>query len=197
MHLRLKCSLFFLGWLGLGTALFAQDFKSEAGVSQNKRTMGKMEQKIESLQPIVVRVTGYGAFEKAEDVASEPKRLLVLRASKLDAFRTLAERVYGTTVTGTSTVKDFVLRHDGFGTVVDTVVRGARVVSITEKKGKGFETVLELLLPGDFHDCLTKVNSFRNGSNCLRPLPQFNAFQSAGGGKGKTANNMNTIYYLQ
>ena len=125
-------------------------------------------------EPIVIRVTGYGAFGKKEDADFEPKRLMALRASKLDAYRALAERVYGATLTGTSTVEDFVMKHDDFGIAVDSFVRGARVVSISENKGAGFETVLELLLPGDFQDCLTKVNSFRNGSNCLRPLPSLN-----------------------
>ena len=80
--------------------------------------------------PIVIRVTGYSAVEKAEDMASEPKRLMALRASKLDAYRALAERIYGTSISGMSTVQDYVLKNDGFGTVVDSVIRGARVVSV-------------------------------------------------------------------
>lgn len=128
------------------------------------------------LEPILVRVTGYSAFESEADAKSETKRLLALRASKLDAYRALAERVYGLSISSRSLVKDFVLREDKFAVGLDSYVRGARVVSVNEKKGVGFETVLELLLPGDFDDCLNKVNNFKNGLNCLRPLPNRSLF---------------------
>ena len=192
----LRFWLICIGLIGLSTALSAHEVNSNFDTVKSKKLAQQDE---EPLPPIVIRVTGYGAFEKAEDAASESKKLLALRASKLDAFRALAERVYGTTVTGNSTVQDFVLKHDGFATVVDTVVRGARVVSVMENKGAGFETVLELLLPGNFQDCVTKVNSFRTGSDCLRPLPQFNAFQAQPGQSRNpsAANNMDRIYFLK
>lgn len=128
------------------------------------------------LEPILIRVTGYSAFESEADAKSESKRLLALRASKLDAYRTLAERVYGLSISGRSTMKDFILKEDKFAVGLDSYVRGARVVSVNEKKGLGFETVLELLLPGNFDDCLNKVNNFKNGLNCLRPLPNTSLF---------------------
>ena len=134
------------------------------------------EEAVSKLEPILIRVTGYSAFENEVDAKSEPKRLLALRASKLDAYRTLAERVYGLSISGNSMVKGFVLKEDRFAVALDSHVRGARVVSVNEKKGVGFETVLELTLPGNFDDCLNKVNSFKNGFNCLRPLPNASLF---------------------
>ena len=180
-----------------------------AGYDQEVRNRSTSSAKLSDaekapLVPIVIRVTGYSAYANKEDKNSEPKRLMALRASKLDAYRALAERIYGTGISGVSTVKDFVLKHDGFGTVVDSVVRGARVVSVSEKKGVGFETVLELLLPGDFQDCLNKTNSFRYDSNCLRPMTQSNTYNknstmatNSSGRALKVNNTMDSIYYLQ
>lgn len=124
------------------------------------------------LEPILIRVTGYSAFESEQDAKSEPKRLLALRASKLDAYRELAERVYGLSISSQSLVNGFVMKEDRFAVEMDSFVRGARVVSISEREGLGFETVLELILPGNFNDCINKVNQFKNGLNCLRPLPK-------------------------
>lgn len=146
--------------------------------------------------PIIVRVSGYGALQTPEDAAFEPKRLKALRASKLDALRNMAERIYGTRVSGTSTVKDFVLSEDGFATQVDTIVRGARVVSVTENKGQGFETVLELELPGNFAECLTRVNQFRGGRDCFLPLPTLGQGASASRGQGN-ATPMQSLYFLK
>jgi len=170
-------------------------FWSKIGDKQNK----ELELNINStLDPLLVRVTGYGAYAHKKDSKSESKRLMALRASKLDAYRALAERVYGTGISGSSTVHDFVMKHDSFGTVVDSYIRGARVVSISEDKGTGFETVLELLLPGNFKDCLSKVNNFRYGSECLRPLPTINSNDRGGAVSKKSGNHyaMESLYYL-
>lgn len=131
-------------------------------------------------EPILIRVTGYSAFDSEKDAKSESKRLLALRASKMDAYRALAERVYGLSISGQSVVKDFIMKEDHFSVELNSFIRGARVVSVNEKKDIGFETVLELLLPSDFNDCLNKVNNFKNGMNCLRPLPNTSLFLDEG-----------------
>lgn len=119
--------------------------------------------------PIIIRVTGYGLYDsKAKNSAS--KRLLAIRASRLDAYRNLAERVYGYSVTGSSSVKDFRLSSDQFATTVDSVVRGARVVSISDNPETGIETVVELELPAGFQSCLNKLNNFKHRLDCLRPM---------------------------
>lgn len=148
------------------------------------------------LEPILIRVTGYSAFESEADAKSEPKRLLAQRASKIDAYRALSERVYGLSIKGQSKVKDFVLKEDQLAIGFESYIRGARVVSINEKKGIGFETVLELMLPGNFDDCLNKVNQFRHGLNCLKPLPTSSLYLDQTGGipTSKSANKSSTQY---
>lgn len=146
-------------------------------------------------EPIVIRVTGYGAYEKKEDASSESKRLMAIRASKLDAYRALAERIYGIGISGASGVNEFVLKNDGYEAVVDSYVRGARVVSIIENKDRGFETVLEVLLPGNFHDCVNKVNSIKFGDECVRPLP-MGGLGDASSARSAPA-KMQSIYHLK
>jgi len=121
------------------------------------------------LLPVIVRVTGYGGYDATEKNKGN-KRLMAIRASRLDAYRNLAERVYGFSVAGASTVKDFMLQSDRFATSVDSVVRGARVVSISDNPATGIETVVELELPADFQRCLNKVNNFKYHNDCLRPM---------------------------
>jgi outer membrane protein FlgP len=138
----------------------------------DSRTEATQEQPM--LLPVIVRVTGYGGYDaKAKNKAN--KRLMAIRASRLDAYRNLAERVYGFSVAGASTVKDFMLESDRFATSVDSVVRGARVVSISDNPATGIETVVELELPGDFQRCLNKVNNFKYHNDCLRPMGSMGA----------------------
>lgn len=166
---------------------------------EDKFEMVKIEDEVvaeEVAPPILIRVTGYGAYQKPEDRKSESKRLMVLRASKLDAYRNMAERVYGATISGASTVEDYSLKNDAVASMVDSVIRGARVISITEHKTKGVETILELMLPANFHDCLNKVNSFVNGRNCLRTIPAHAPKVVSSGSENRT-DRSNRSYYLQ
>ncbi len=129
------------------------------------------EQAVAKMDPIVVRVTGYGTYSDTKDRMDPRKRLLAMRASKLDAYRAMAERIYGTVIYGNSTVRDLVLQEDTFKTFVDSVIRGARVVSVSELRSGGFETVLEVVLEPKFRLCLTNVNYFRYTEECRMPLP--------------------------
>lgn len=124
--------------------------------------------------PIVIRVTGFGTYADAKDKGSERKRLMAMRASKLDAYRSLAERVYGTVLFGSSTVNDFVLENDQFRAVVDSYIRGAKVITMNELSGGSFETVLELVLEPQFRHCLTYSNHYKASGNCSLPIPLGN-----------------------
>lgn len=148
-------------------------------------------------EPIVVQVTGYAHYEAKAEGVSDPKRLLAIRASRLDAYRNLAERIYGISVSGQSQVRDFVLENDHFSVSLDTVIRGAHVVSISENKKTGIETVLELSLPGDFVECLNKVNSFKTDIACLQPISSNDSKSSNSGSVASLRAPMGQHYYLQ
>jgi len=136
-------------------------------------------QEAQRYDPIVIRVSGYGTYEEPKHAGSQRMRLLAMRASKLDAYRSLVERIYGTVIYGSSSVKGLVLQHDEFKTMVDSVIRGARVMSVSEMKGGGFETVLEVVLTPKFRQCLTNVNYFRYTEECRMPLPHSDSQMSA------------------
>ncbi|MAC45533.1 LPP20 family lipoprotein [Oceanospirillum beijerinckii] len=120
------------------------------------------------VEPIIVRVTGYGAYLDNPRMSKGQNQLMAMRASKLDAYRALAERVYGTRVSGGSTVEAMVLRDDRFRTYVDSVIRGAKVISTYELSHKNYETTLELVLEPTFYDCITSVDAVQT-PNCTAP----------------------------
>ena len=107
------------------------------------------------LEPITVRVSGFGTYESpATDRLNTQKRLMARRASQLDAYRNLAERVYGTVIYGSSTVNDFVLRNDVFRAYVDSYIRGAKLVAVNEHSDGVVESVMELKLEPRFRACV-------------------------------------------
>jgi hypothetical protein len=69
---------------------------------------------------------------------------MAIRASKLDAYRSLTEQVYGQQLDASSTVADMVVTNDTFRTKVEGVIYGARLVSITPIGEDTYETTLSL-----------------------------------------------------
>jgi len=91
-----------------------------------------------------ISVVGYGAASSYEKYNDGQKRLMAMRASKLDAYRAVAEQVYGVRVTGGSTVGAIVATNDNFRVSVDAYLRGARVSNITQASDGTFETTMEM-----------------------------------------------------
>ena len=145
------------------------------------------------LEPITVRVSGLGTYENVgADRSDTRKRLMARRASQLDAYRNLVERVYGTVVYGSSTVNDFVLRSDMFRTYVDSYIRGAKLVAVNEHSDGVFETVMELKLEPRFRACVAKVADDQVQDLGPIPMPQDN--DSIGDVQSK---GVDSLYYLE
>jgi len=109
-------------------------------VSANSQTMAQQAPaRITKLSAV-----GYGATSSFDGYTVGQKRLMAMRASKLDAYRALAEQVYGVRVSGTSTVAALMAQNDSFRVYVDAFIRGAKVLSVTPMPDGNYETVLEL-----------------------------------------------------
>ena len=67
-----------------------------------------------------------------------------IRASKLDAYRTLMEQVYGQYLDANTTVAQMVVESDSFRARVQGVIYGAQLVSITPVGDDTYETTLSL-----------------------------------------------------
>ena len=120
---------------------------------------------------------GYGNMGTFEGYTPGQKRLMAMRASKLDAYRALAEQLYGVRVTGNSTVSAMISQNDSFRVFVDAYVRGAKVASITPMAEGNYETVLELELTADFFD------NFKNrGASQSTPQQSLSSASFAGRG---------------
>jgi hypothetical protein len=91
-----------------------------------------------------ITATGYAVISVQQSRNPAQQRLMAIRASKLDAYRTLTEQVYGQQLDANSTVADMMVTNDTFRTKVEGVIYGARLVSITPVGDDTYETTLSL-----------------------------------------------------
>ncbi|MFM8863772.1 MAG: LPP20 family lipoprotein [Limnohabitans sp.] len=99
--------------------------------------------------PLIERIenmtaTGYAVIAVQNHRNPAQQRLMAIRASKLDAYRSLTEQIYGLQLDANATVADMVVTSDSFRSKVQGVVYGATLVSITPVGEDTYETTLSI-----------------------------------------------------
>ncbi len=148
-------------------------------VSQNiQRVEIVQPQKTAPVAPKLIKISGigYGAESAYENVTRGQRRLMAIRASKLDAYRSLAEQLYGIKIDSNTSISTLTAKSDSFRARVNAVVRGARVVSVTPLADRNYETVLEVYIDqGFFNNTFVYTNC--PGGDCSTPVPASNLCQ--------------------
>lgn len=119
---------------------------------QKESTKKKVPPKIKTLKAI-----GYGVESDYMNYPAPRKRLLAIRAAKVDAYRNLAETLYGTRITGMTTVRDAAIESDRFRAYIDAVVRGAQLLALTPKGDGIYEAELELEINENLYHCFASL----------------------------------------
>lgn len=91
----------------------------------------------------VLRSIGYAPISAQPGENEQIKNIMAMRASKLDAYRELAEQVYGHQVQGQTSMKNLISSDDKTRSRVEGVIRGAKVIK-AYAVGDTYATELEL-----------------------------------------------------
>lgn len=132
-------------------------------------------QEVDPISPLTIRVVGYGMASSLKHRSELQRKLMAVRASKMDAYRALAERLYGLQVNGETTVRDMAVQDDRFHSVVQAYMNGGRVVSADVMPDGSVETVLEVIIDQGFRNCLQMVNNKRVNVDCRVSMRQANS----------------------
>ena len=110
--------------------------------TNDKAKAGLLAPMIERRDTLVA--TGYADISVQNHKLPAQQRLMAIRASKLEAYRSLTEQVYGQYLDATTTVADMMVKSDTFRSRVEGVIYGAVLVSITPVGDDTYETTLSL-----------------------------------------------------
>ena len=132
-------------------------------------------------EPVRISAVGHGTVSNQQysQYNAVQLKLMAIRAAKLDAYRNLAEQVYGFRLSGSTTISAFVSQRDYVRVQIDAYVRGARVVDVTQLPDGSYEARVEAELPADIHECLLRGSCSQPPKpsvecvegNCLPPAP--------------------------
>ena len=101
----------------------------------------------ETIEPVsypVLNAVGYAPINAQLGNDESTKTLMAIKASKLDAYRELAEQVFGQKVDGEQELANLVLTNNQLKSSVEGVIRGARVVKTYPVGEDTYATELEL-----------------------------------------------------
>lgn len=124
---------------------------SSAGQSAAVRDAAAIEQSLDradvvTAQQIVPSISGVGYATVSAQPAKNvnQRRLMAIRAARIDAMRDLTEQVHGLKLNSRTTVINALVQNDTSRAAVDGTIRGARTVRINPVGKDTYEVVLEL-----------------------------------------------------
>jgi outer membrane protein FlgP len=115
--------------------------------------------------PTKFTAVGYGAEGAYTRYTHAQQRLMAMRAAQVDAYRNLAEQVYGFRVWGNTSVSAFATQSDNIRTYVDAFIRGAKVINTTSIADGNYEVTVELEMTPQFYGCI------KTPGTCGMPVP--------------------------
>lgn len=129
-----------------------------------------------------ISAIGHGTVEKSDRYSRSQIKLMAMRASKMDAYRSLAEQLNGLQLRGQTSVENMEVTHDSYQAYLNAYLQGARVKRVSPigsdlyAGDDTFETVVELDLTPRFYECLNGSKEFIN--QCIQqssgsPAPVF------------------------
>ena len=72
------------------------------------------------------------------------KRLMAIRAARMDALRDLTEQVHGIRISASTTIRDAVVQDDSLSAVVQGTLRGAKTVRVSPSGTDSYEVEMVL-----------------------------------------------------
>ena len=92
----------------------------------------------------VLTAVGYAPIASQHGGSEAEKNIMAMKASKLDAYRELAEQVYGQQLNGQQSLANMVINNAQLQASVEGVIRGAKVIKAYPVGEDTYATELEL-----------------------------------------------------
>lgn len=87
---------------------------------------------------------GFSQIAGQPGKTTNEKRLMAIRAARMDALRDLTEQVHGIRINATTTIREAVVKDDSLSAVVQGTLRGARTTRVAPSGHDSYEVEMVL-----------------------------------------------------
>lgn len=107
-----------------------------------------------------VTAIGLGVLPNGDKYSKEQAHLLAVKASKIDAYRSLVEKIYGVKLSSSSSVRSLAIESDSFKAKVEGMIQMAEVEEVKSvMDGLAYETTMSVKLTPEFRSYVLKGNN--------------------------------------
>ena len=104
-------------------------------------------------ESVEVKAVGLGVLPEDDSMSEERRHLLAVKASKMDAYRSLVEKVYGVQVSSKINIRSLAIDNDSFKSQVDGLIQMAEIVEVRPiLDGGAYETTMSVKLTPEFRN---------------------------------------------
>lgn len=100
---------------------------------------------------VKIEAVGLGVLPDEEDMSLERRHLLAVKASEMDARRSLVNKIYGVQISSKVTVRSLSTENDSFKAQVEGLIQMAEVIETKPiMDGEAYETTMMVELTPEF-----------------------------------------------
>lgn len=135
---------------------YTQDQKSAAtsvvDVQKSVEKVVEVQKSVERLPVNIVEIPtitgiGFSAISIQPGQNLNQKRIMAIKAARLDALRQLTEQVHGIQLSGSTKIAEAIVQSDTLRADIQGVILGARTVSIDPSSSDTYKVVVEIDRP--------------------------------------------------
>ena len=116
----------------------AADASEKAALSVSRKLIAERETSHS------IKASGFSAISVQPSKSINQRRLMAMRAAKLDAYRVLTEQIHGIRIKGETTIAEAVVTSDRLATAVSGLIIGAEVNSIKATSDDTYQVDLSI-----------------------------------------------------
>ena len=123
----------------------SSDKDAQSAINDTKSLLGeRRETETSEFYVPSISAIGFASVSIQPSKNINQRRLMAMRAAKLDAYRSLTEQIHGIRIQGETTIGEAVLTSDKLAAAMNGIIIGARTVKIEPTSADTYQIQLEV-----------------------------------------------------